>query len=50
LASEGLLKAGGYQKYPPAIRRGAEAKYGAKKGISERGSDLLMKGMEKQGE
>jgi hypothetical protein len=31
--SETLLMAGGYQKYPPALRSPSEAKYGAKRGI-----------------
>jgi hypothetical protein len=35
LASAPPLMAGGYQKYPPALRKGTEAKYGAKKGISD---------------
>jgi len=46
-ASEPRLRGGGLSEYPFALRSPSEAKYGAKKGISERGSDPLHRGSER---
>ena len=43
-ASEGGLREGGLSEYPFALRSPSEAKYGAKKGKFERGSDPLHRG------
>ena len=46
-ASEPRLKGGGLSEYPFALRSPSEAKYGAKKGKFERGSDPLHRGSER---